>query len=111
MLCYLKTLLRNFQYGHVSELQHQKIRDDEQQLLELFNLETAKLRILRNTLKQEEVERQQKLQEQEQQKILESSTKKLNSIIARASKEEEEEEAQVRPKNIKYTKKTQSNLI
>ena len=79
----------------MSELQTKKIREEEQQLLELFNLETSKLRILRNTQKQEEEERMEKTRELEQQKSLEKTTKKMNSLIARVNKEDEEEETQV----------------
>ena len=79
----------------MSEIQSKKTAEEEQQKLELFALETAKIRVLRNSQKLEEDERQQKLAELHQQKALESTTKKMNSLIARASKEDEEEEAQV----------------
>ena len=79
----------------MSDLPHQKILDEEQQLLELFNLESSKLRILRTAQAQEAEERQELLDRQKQQEALESTTKKINSIIARASKEDEEEETQV----------------
>ena len=72
------------------------MRDEEQKLLELFNLETSKIRILRNAQQQEEEERQEKEKSQEQQRALESTTKKMNQLIARASKDDQEEEAQVR---------------
>ena len=74
------------------------MRDEEQQLLELFNLEMAKIRVLRNAQKVEEEERQEKPRTAEQQKALEITTKQMNMIIARASKEDQEEEAQVKYK-------------
>ena len=84
-----------FQYGHVSELNSKKIRDEEQKLLELFNLESSKLRLLRTSQQQEEEERQEIQKKQEEIQSLEDTTKKMNSIIARASREDKEEEAQV----------------
>ena len=84
-----------FQYGHVSALQSKKIRDEEQQLLELFNLETSKLRVLRTSQRQEEEERNEELKQLEEQKARENTTKKMNLLIARASKEDQEEETQV----------------
>ena len=80
----------------MSDISSKKMRDEEQKLLELFNLETSKIRILRNAQKQEEEERQEKEKSQEQQRVLESTTKKMNELIARASKDDQEEEAQVR---------------
>ena len=78
------------------DIQTKKMREDEQQLMELFNLESSKLRILRNAQLQETEQRRQEEERMNQLKALENSTKKMNSIIARASKEDEEEESQVR---------------
>ena len=75
------------------------MRDEEQQNLELFNLETAKLRVLRNAQQQEEEQRLEKIREKEAQKLLEDTTKRMNHIIERASKEDKEEESQVRGKS------------
>ena len=86
----------HLQYGHVSELNSKKIKDEEQHLLELFNLESSKLRILRNSQNTEEEERRAQEKEMENQRSLEYATKKLNAIITEASKEDKEEEAQVR---------------
>ena len=72
-----------------------RIKDEEQQLLELFNLETSKIRVLRNSQKTEEEARREKLRELEHQRAVENTTKKMNLLIARASKDDQEEEAQV----------------
>ena len=80
----------------MSELNSKKIKDEEQHLLELFNLESSKLRILRNSQNTEEEERWAQEKEMENQRSLEYATKKLNAIITEASKEDKEEEAQVR---------------
>ena len=72
-----------------------RIKDEEQQLLELFNLETSKIRVLRNSQKNEEEARREKLRELEHQRAVENTTKKMNLLIARASKDDQEEEAQV----------------
>ena len=85
----------SFQYGHVSELDTKKMRDEEQQNLELFNLETAKLRVLRNAQHQEELDRIEKQREKEVKKTLEETTSRMNSIIEQASKEDREEDSQV----------------
>ena len=79
----------------MSELNSPKILEEEQQLMELFNLESSKLRILGNSLVQEEEERLAKARELEERRTLEYTTRKMTSIIARASKEDKEEEAQV----------------
>ena len=73
-----------------------RIKDEEQQLLELFNLETSKIRVLRNSQKNEEEARREKLRELEKQRAVENTTKKMNLLIARASKDDQEEEAQVK---------------
>ena len=73
-----------------------RIKDEEQQLLELFNLETSKIRVLRNSQKTEEEARREKLRELEHQRAVENTTKKMNLLIARASKDDQEEEAQVK---------------
>ena len=79
----------------MSELPSQKILDQEQHYLELFGLETSKIRLLRKSQEQEELDRQERQREMEEQQRLESTTKRMNSIIARASKEDKEEETQV----------------
>ena len=63
--------------------------------MELYSLESSKLRVLLNSQKQEACEREQEQQEAELRRNYAVSTKKMNSIIAKASKENEEEEAQV----------------
>ena len=65
-----------------------KLRDEEQHLLELFRLESSKLRILRNSQALEEEERQEKEKELAERRTLEYTTKKMNSIIARASRDD-----------------------
>ena len=75
--------------------------EQEQQYLELFNLESAKIRVLRNSQKLEEEERVAQLREQEEIQCLKETTHKMNSIIARASKEAKEEEAQVRTRTLR----------
>ena len=84
----------------MSELNNKKMQDEEQQLIELFNLECSKLRILRNTQSKEEEERRVIAKELAEKRTLEDTTKKMSSIIARASKEDMEEEAQVNNFNL-----------
>ena len=79
----------------MSEIQTKKMLDAEQQYLELFNLESAKLRVLRNSQKQEEEDRLEQFREMEAKRSLEDTTQKMNRIIAQATKEDKEEEDQV----------------
>ena len=78
------------------EIQSKRVLEKEQQLLELFNLETSKIRVLRISQKQEEDERREKIRKEEEQRAMETNTKKINHLIARASKEDQKEEDEVK---------------